>query len=161
MPGDRHEPAHALGDLVDAGAAFIGPVLSKAGNAAVDDARVDLFHRLVIDAEPVLYGRFEILDDDVGLFRHLHEELMAFLALQIDRDRALGAVEHGEIKAIGLRNIAELAARDVAGARPFDLDHIGTHESEKLGAGRTGLHVREIEDAHAVERHAGLSPGLR
>jgi len=52
MAGDRHEPAHALGDLVDPGAALIGSVLAEAGNAAVDDARVDLVHRFVIDAEP-------------------------------------------------------------------------------------------------------------
>ncbi len=69
MPGDRHEAAHALGDLVDPGAALIGAVLAEAGDAAVDDARVDLPDRLVIDAEAVLHGGFEILDDDVGLLR--------------------------------------------------------------------------------------------
>ena len=69
MAGDRHQPAHALRDLVDAGAALIGPVLAKAGDAAIDDARVDLAHRLVIDAEPVLHVGFVVLDDDIGASR--------------------------------------------------------------------------------------------
>src|SRR5665213_1946470 len=53
--GDRHQAAHALGDLVDAGALGVRPGLAEARDAAVDDARVDLLHRLVVDAEPVLY----------------------------------------------------------------------------------------------------------
>ena len=75
QPGDRHEAAHALGDLVDPGAAFIGAVLAEARDAAIDDARVDFLHRLVIDAEPVLDGRAEVLDDDIGLRGQLEEDL--------------------------------------------------------------------------------------
>ena len=77
MAGDRHQPAHALRDLVDAGPALVGTVLAEAGDAAVDDARVDLLHRLVIDAELVLDGRLEVLDDDIGGLRHLEEDLRA------------------------------------------------------------------------------------
>ena len=40
--GDRHQAAHALRDLVEAGPLRVGPVLAEAGDAAVDDARVDL-----------------------------------------------------------------------------------------------------------------------
>jgi len=47
--GDRHQASHALGDLVDPGPPFIGAVLAEPGDAAVDDARVDLLHRVVID----------------------------------------------------------------------------------------------------------------
>src|SRR5690606_38766457 len=39
-PGDGHEAAEALRDLVDAGAVGVGPVLPEAGDAPVDDARV-------------------------------------------------------------------------------------------------------------------------
>src|SRR5262249_26228431 len=42
----------------------------------------------------------------------------------------------------------------------LDLDHVGAHIGEELRAGRTRLHVGEIEDAHAVERLAGFAPCL-
>jgi hypothetical protein len=41
QPGDRHEPAHALGDLVEAGPVAIGAALAEARDAGIDQARVD------------------------------------------------------------------------------------------------------------------------
>ena len=75
--GDRHQPAHALGDLVDPRPLGIGPALAEAGDAAIDDARVDLLDRLVIDAEAEFHLRAEILDDDVGLLRQLQKDRLA------------------------------------------------------------------------------------
>ena len=49
--GDRHQPAHALRDLIEAGALVIGAILAEAGDAAIDDARVDLAQALIVDAE--------------------------------------------------------------------------------------------------------------
>ena len=37
QPGDRHQPAHALRDLVEARPTGIGAVLAEAGNAGIDD----------------------------------------------------------------------------------------------------------------------------
>ena len=65
--GDGHQPAHALRDLVDAGALGVRPVLAEAGDRGVDDARVHRAHVVVVDAEPVLHRRAHVLDDDVGL----------------------------------------------------------------------------------------------
>jgi hypothetical protein len=59
-------------------------------------------------------------------------------------------VQHREIEAVDVRHVAQLAARDVAGARPLDLDHISAEPGEKLGAGRPRLDVGEVEDANAV-----------
>ncbi len=67
--GDRHQPAHALRDLIEAGPLVVGAVLAEAGNAAIDDARIDLAHALIVDAELRLHVGAEVLDDDVGLFR--------------------------------------------------------------------------------------------
>ena len=47
-------------------------------------------------------------------------------------------------------NVAQLPARDVALARPLDLDHVGPEPREQLRARRTRLHVREVEDLHSV-----------
>ena len=54
LAGDRHQPAHALGDLVEAGPLGVGPVLAEAGDRAVDQARIDRRQALVVDAEAVL-----------------------------------------------------------------------------------------------------------
>src|SRR6185437_8808421 len=48
-------------------------------------------------------------------------------------------------------NVAQLAARDVTGARPLHLDHVGAEPRQQLSAGRARLHVGEIEDFYAVE----------
>jgi hypothetical protein len=59
-------------------------------------------------------------------------------------------VQHREIEAVHVRNVAQLSARDVAFAGALDLDHVGAEPCEQLRAGRSRLHVREIEDADAV-----------
>ena len=88
------------------------------------------------------------------------EDLLALGMLGVDRDRALVVVEHREIEAVRALHVAQLAARDVADARPLDLDHVGAEPGEQLRAGRARLHMGEVEDAHAVERLAGLAEGL-
>src|SRR5690606_3356429 len=87
--GDRHRAALALCDLVDTGPLAVGTVLSEAGNAAVDDARVHLAHGFVVDPEPKLHGRAHVLDDHVGLARELHEDVLARLTLEVERHRPL------------------------------------------------------------------------
>ena len=80
--------------------------------------------------------------------------------LGVDRDRALVAVEHREVEAVRALHVAQLAARDVADAGPLDLDAVGAHVAEQLRAGRTRLHVGEVEHLDAVERLAGLAARL-
>ena len=67
--GDRHQAAHALGDLVDAGAMTVRSGLPKAADAAVDDARVDRPHVVVAHLQPVLHLGAHVLDHDVGGLR--------------------------------------------------------------------------------------------
>ena len=81
--------------------------------------------------------------------------------LGVDGDRSLVAVEHREIEAVGAFDVAQLSAGDIAHPRPLHLDDVGAHIGEELGAGRPRLHMGEVEDAHAVERLAGLAPGFR
>src|SRR5438045_2044375 len=81
--------------------------------------------------------------------------------LGIDGDRTLVAVQHGEVEAVRALHVAQLGARDVADAGAFDLDAVRAHIGQELRAGWSRLHMREVEDLHAVERLAGLSPGER
>src|SRR5215472_5914381 len=148
QPGDRHQTAHALGDLVDSRPLGVGPTLAKPGDAAIDDARVDRLDRLVIDAEPVFDLRAEILDDDVSLFRQLEEDRFALLRLQVQGQAALVAMQVLEIEAIAA------GAGDIASrlTRWLDLDHIGAPIGELTNRRRTGTGMTQIEDGKAGER---------
>jgi len=64
-----------------------------ARDAAIDDARVDFPNALIIDAELRLHVGAEVFDHDVSLFRQTPEHLEAFGILQIERHRALVAVQ--------------------------------------------------------------------
>src|SRR5580658_5476188 len=63
LAGDRHQPAHALRDLIDAGTMPVRPVLTEAADAAVDDPRVDRLHILVGHLEAVFHLGAHILQD--------------------------------------------------------------------------------------------------
>ena len=100
--GDRHEPAHALHDLIDASALAVRPVLSKSADAAIDDAGIDLAHVLVGDVEPVLYVCAHVLDDHVGALYQPHERCAALGRLQVEPHHALVAVQVLEIRPVAL-----------------------------------------------------------
>src|SRR5712672_2129437 len=146
---------HVLVDL-----AFLIGSRAEALDGGDDHARIELVDVLPGQPHAVERAGREILHQHVALLDQPIEDLPAFRMLGIDGDRALVAVEHGEVEAVGPLHVAQLPARDVAHAGPLDLDHVGAHIGEQLRAGGARLHVREVEDAHAVERLAGRSPGL-
>ena len=66
-PGDRHQPAHALRDLVEARTVAIRPVLPEAGDAGIDDPRIDRLQALVIDPEAELHVRPVVLHHHISV----------------------------------------------------------------------------------------------
>ncbi len=144
------KPAHALGDLVEAGALLVGAVLPEPGNAAIDDSRVDLADARVTDAQLVFDVGAEILDHHVGLFYQPHEGLDPLGVLQVERHRPLVAVQVLEVRA------AARAAELLAGIlqQGVDLDDISAPVRELTRAGRTGPDAGEVE-------HGETGEGLR
>ena len=145
QPGDRHQSAHALRDLVEARPAGIGSGLAEAGDRGIDDLLVDLGEVLVVDAEPALHVRPIVLDDDIRLLDELLERRDAFLALQVERDAALVAVQILKIRT--QPRPAHVALFDVF--RRLDLDDIGAPIGELAHAGRAGTHACQIENGEA------------
>jgi hypothetical protein len=145
--GDRHEPAHALRDLVDAGPALIRPVLAKAGNAAIDDARIDLAHRVVIDAEPVFHIGFVVLDDDVGTLREFHKDRVTLVALQVQRHRPLVAVQ---VLEIGPVTPAAGCVDGLTGR--FNLDDSCAPIGELAHRRRPGAMRGQVDDEEVIQR---------
>src|SRR5262249_50658333 len=107
---DRHQAAHALGDLVDAGTIAIRTALAEAGDAPVHDARVDGADVLVVDAEAALHVGTVVLDDHVGVLRELLEDRHALGIAQVESHAALVAVQVLEVEPVAV------AAHAVAGA---------------------------------------------
>jgi len=103
----------------------------------------------------------EVLDHHVGHLDQLLKNLLAFARLGVERQRALVAVELGEVQRIDIRNVAKLAARHVTRAGAFDLDHVGAEPRQHLGTGRAGLDVGEVDDLDVVECFGHwMAPGL-
>jgi hypothetical protein len=124
----------------------VGAVLPEAGDAAIDEARVDLSHALVIDTEFCFHVRPEILHDHVGLFREPPKHIEALGILQIERHRPLVAVQ-----ILKVRTVARPARLFAAGIlhQGIDLDHIGAPVRELPHAGRPGADAGEIEYGEA------------
>ena len=76
--GDRHQPAHALRDLVEARALGVGAVLAEAGDAGETMRGLTALSCVVVDAEPVLDVGAVVLDHDVGALDQPEEDLAAF-----------------------------------------------------------------------------------
>jgi hypothetical protein len=74
--------------------------LSKPRDAAINDPRIDPGDRLVVDAQPVLDIRAVVLDHNIATLRQLEEDFAAFLALEIERHRALVSVQVLEVKTV-------------------------------------------------------------
>ena len=139
--GDRHQPAHALRDLVEAGPVSVRPILAEAGDAGVDEARIDARQRLVVDAQALLHAGPEILHDHVRLPHHALERGEAFRRLEIQRQAALVAMQVLEVGAL-----ARAAHRLFRPGRRFDLDDVGAPVGELARASRPCPHAGEVED---------------
>ena len=157
--GGRGRAAGALRDVLINLAVFV-----RTGTEALDrrddHARIELVDVLPGQPHAVERAGREILHQHVALLDQLVEHALALRMLGVDRDRALVVIEHGEVERIRALHVDQLSARDVADAGTLDLDHVGAEPGQKLRAGRTRLHVREVENAHAVERLAVLAVGL-
>ena len=142
-------------DLIEAGTLVIGAVLTEAGNGAIDDARIELAHALIVDAKFCLHVGAEILDDDVGLFHQPPEDLEAFRLFQVERHGALVAVQVLEVRA--LARAAELLPAILKNC--VDLDDIGAPVRQLAYAGRTGPDAGEVEHSEAGEGLRGAREG--
>ncbi len=151
-----HEPhmaaARRAEDVHDAEVG-VGALRPQAVRRAVDDARVDLAHRLVVDAELLDDALAEVLRHHVGLLDEAVEDLAPLRLLQVDGHRPLVAVHRLEVvvdRPLGGEIDAGHAAR-VAFHRVFDLDDVGPHVGEHGRGPRPVLPDRHVQHGDAVE----------
>ena len=149
LAGDRHQAAHALGDLIEARTLAVGPVLAEARDAGVDQPRVDLAQRRIVDAEPLFHVRPEVLDHHVGLGGQPAQHGNAARRLQVERDAALVAVQVLEVRSVP-RATQSVALFQVAWQ--LDLDDVGTPVGQLPRGGRSRADPRQIKYRVAGER---------
>src|SRR5262249_53143054 len=127
LAGNTHQTAHGLDDEVIGELLRLRAGLAKPAHGAIDQARVDLFEVLI--AEPIAGERpdLEILQQDIRPPRQRPHDLLALRLVDIDRERALAAVD-GEVIP-GLARRRPLSRRQkrrppgagvIAGTRAFD-----------------------------------------
>ena len=158
--GGGRSPAGALRHvLIDL--AVLRGARPKTFHRGDDHAGVELVDVFPRQSHAVERPGGKILHKHVAVPDQSIEDFLALRIFRIDRDRALRPIQHGEIEAVGALHVAQLSARDVADAGPFYLDDVGAQIGEQLRAGGTGLHMGEVQNLHARERPARLSPRLR
>ncbi len=103
-------------------------------------------HVLPAEAEPLQDPRAEILHDHVARLDQIDQHVLPHRVLEVDRDGSLVAVEHREVEAVGVGDVAQLSAGHVA-RRRFQLDDVRAQKAHELAAGGPGLNVRHVEHA--------------
>src|SRR5262249_34356627 len=99
----------------------------------------------------------------VTLLDQFREYLFAYLSFWVQRNAALVAVQHCEIETVDTGLIAQLPPRRISFTRSFNLDNIGAEPRQNLGARRSRLHVRHIQDPNTLQSftHGHLSLSAR
>ena len=170
-PGEAHDPAQALRQIVVAGARGVGAGLAEAGDRAVDQPRELGAQLLVAQAVAGEVADLEILDQHVAAGQQAPDQGLALAAGDVDRDRALVAVGAEIVGALRGRALLALDvgrppfAGVVAGTRPLDLDDVGAEVAQQLRAARARQDPGQVQHANPSQRlrrrHPRPSPRSR
>ena len=158
-PRHVRQSAHHLHDLVQRHPMLIRPRQEPLATA-IDQPRVLRPQRLIGQPQLVQRPRPEVLDQHVGLRQQPPRDPQPLPALQVERQAALVAVQHGEEP--GPRALQP--PRVVAAGLPrlvrwLDLDDVGAQIRQRQAAGRAHHHVHELDDAQPPQRrlaHAAI-----
>src|ERR1043166_8092432 len=149
LAGDRHGAAGRLRDHVEGEVLLERAAFAEALHLAIDDRRVDRLDHVVAEPEALDRAGREILDHHVGLAREALDEIEAARVLEIHRGRALVGIILQEVERILVGGGAADVAAGIAGAGIFDLDHVGAHPGERLGARRPRFELGQVENLHS------------
>jgi hypothetical protein len=104
----------------------------------------------MVEAQPRHDAGTKIFNDDVGQLGELVDDLLGSIALQVDRDTFLAAVQCTEIGAVALAQ--RWPPADQIALKAFDLDDLGAKVGHQARAVRAGQHGRKIEYPDALQR---------
>ena len=153
LAGDAHQAAHRLREEVVAGqrARLVRPGPERRHRAR-HQARVGRAQRLAVQAPARHQPRPEGLDQHVGARGQPARQLEVARVAEVERERALVAVEPEVVGRLALAPRRAPRARVVAAVGALDLDHVGAEVAEQHRRERPGEHAREVGHEDAVER---------
>ena len=160
VAGDAHDAAHALHDHVVGGILGVRAAVAEARGRGVDQLGILLVQRFPAIAQLLHRAGPEVLDDDVGLFEQLLEDLALLVVLEVERDAFLAAVDRGEVGRLALDERA-VGARVVAALGRLDLDHPRAHLRHQEGAVGAGQDARQVDDDDARQWALGTLGHVR
>jgi hypothetical protein len=144
-PGHVSEAPHHLRDLVQCGALFIGAG-QEALLGTIDQARIGGGAGVVIQPQPVERAGAEVLHQHVGAGDEVLGDGDPLRRFQVETDRLLAAIVHREIA-----RARSLEAAGIVTADGFDADDLGTQPCKDMADHRPHHHMRELDDADALE----------
>ena len=149
--GDRQEPRLALHHEVVGLHRLVRPAVAVAGDVADDQPRV---HRLKLVGGQPHPGRGagrEVLHEHVGRRQQPQQHLASPWVLDVEGERLLAAVGPDEVRAQAVDAVV-VAAGEVAGVGPLDLDHPGAEVGQLPGRVRRGDRLLERDDGRTTKR---------
>ncbi len=151
LAGDAHHSAHALHDQIVGCAVRRRPLLAESGNGCEDQARIARVHRVIAKAKPRDGAGREVLHQHIGRIDQPPKRFLAKIRLEIERNRALVAIDRQEVTGFAIDEWRTPGARIVPCAGHLHLDHIGAHIAQHHGAIWTGHDAGQIDDADSVQ----------
>src|SRR4029077_15895114 len=148
--GGRSRAAGTLRDVLIDLAVFVR-TRTETLDGCDNHARVQSLDPLPGEPHAIERPRREILHQYVTALHQPLQHLLALGLLGVEGDGALVVVQHREVEAVHVGNVAQLLAGEVPGACLFHLDDVRPQPGEQLGAGGPRLNVREVENTYTVQ----------
>ena len=148
VAGEGHEAAHSLTDGVEADLVAVGAVLAVSRDVYHDDLGVQLLELVVAEAHDVNGAGAEVLQEDVGDFDQLAEDLLALVGAEVDGEALLATVVLHPVG--GLPANAGAVCSALVAAHRLHLDNLGAHAGEHQGAAGASLIASKVQHSYAL-----------
>ena len=156
--GGVHHPRHRLNRQIHRGIAAIGAVAAIPRTCRIDQPRVLPLQHGCTKAKPVHGARRIILDHHIRRRGQRQKRRLAVVGLQVEHDRFLATVQHGERQRRAPNHPAP--PQRLAGGR-FDLDDPRSgcgHQKGRIGA---VVDLAQVDHHDALQRLVGNTGGWR
>lgn len=162
-PGHRDQAGFGLDEQVVGLGIAVGAARAVAGHRAGDQPRPGRADRGRAEPEPFGDTGREVLHEHVGAVEQRRHDRLRGVALEVEGDALLGAVEPDEVAGLAVHGLV-VGAGEVAAARPLDLEHARPEVGQVPGGQRRGDGLFAGHDGDAVEGqvdHGGILPSPR
>jgi hypothetical protein len=151
-PGDAHHPRLGLHDDVVRRPVLVGPPFPVSRHRTVDQTGVVLCEVPVPEPPLVHLADAEVLDEDVGVASEVAEHLASVLAREVERHRALVAVDARVVRAhLAVAEGRRVPApRLITAPRAFDLDDVRPEVAQLHRTERANEDPRGVENCDTI-----------